>query len=453
MKRSANYLVWAALLAFVAGCFPLIPNPRFAGEPRITSISFPGIPAEDVSIDQKSKTIRVKLPPILPPMGSPQIEVAGNVFAGYTNWANVFAEPDPEYRKIELLGIGTSTDSQPAQVVESYRLEFLPAGPLEIDAEGWASNPPKESGVVNLAILFKNLYANDLPVEVRLTNIDTQETSVIDSLSPRLVGDNPYLRFLSRSWGSSLAQMNLLTIHVYTFGSRVVPGTYRVALITKEGRTIDLPQPVTFIAGQMAFNDGEKNGVPKLIAGEEFIMTGRNLFQDGITIKMLDSTDHELPLNDVRFDPYGNRISFTIPAARDGRYVIQAINRFGGRICQLIEVTGKPVAELEISKIVGGSDYCSLKEPLALVKNQEVMLFLYKPADNLRLKITSTGSSSQQYYSTVKPLPTTTGKHIYNFFVPGIAPGGPYRVTLQSLDASGRVTQEGPPYWRLIQIK
>ena len=453
MKSSAKYLVWAALLAFCVGCNPLLPDPRFAGEPRIVSIEFPGIPAANVSIDQKNKVIRVKLPPVLPPVKTPETEVAGHAFAGFPNWANVFIEDDPKYRKIDLLGLGTHTGTQPAPVVATYRLEFVPAGPLEIDTKAWARNPPRESGVIDLSVPVKNLYANDLPVEARFTNVDTQETSVIDSLSPRLVGDNPYFRFLSRSWGSSADQMNWLRIDVPTFGAKVRPGTYRVSLVLKDGKTLNLPQPVTFVAGMMAVNDGERNGVPRLLPGAEYVISGRNLYAGDVTVRVLDSTDREVSLKNLEFDPYGNNITLTLPTqASEGRYVVQIINQFAAKVCQLIQVTNRPAAKLEISKLGWAFAYCSIKEPLPLTRNQETVLLLYEPASDLRLKITSVRRTSQEYFATLKPTPSANGSHRYTFVVPGIAPGGTYRVALQALD-KGVVVQEGPAYWRLVEIR
>ncbi len=423
MKRTTQNLVWVALLALVMGCNPLLPNPRFAGEPRILSLRFPNIPAEAVSIDNKNKVIKVKLPAVLPPIGLPEIEVAGNAFSGLILWINVFTEDGPDHRKIELYGLDTSTDAKPAQVVATYRVEFVPAGALEVDTEAYARNPPPETGTTNLYVPFKNLYANALPVAVRFTNVATKEVSVIDSLSPNLVRDDHYGRFVSRSWGTSAGQMNLLVVDVAAYGAKVVPGSYQVAFVKKDGTIINLPRPFTFRAGAMLIKSAWNDAVPIVPPGQEFVITGRNLYKTDVTVKVLDSTDREVPLADLQFDPYGNRISLTMAGTAEGRHVVQTINQFGSKICQLIEVTTKPIAAttLDIIKVGWTSDYCSIKVPLLLPKNQETLILLREPASDVQLRLTSVKGSSQDYVVGVKIILLSDGSYRNSFSVPGMA--------------------------------
>ena len=460
MKRTANYLVWAALLGFAVGCQPFLTDPLLKGKPRIVAIQYPGILAEDISIDQDQQIIRIKMAELMPPPPQtaplPDVKVAGSAFT-LPSWVSIFTDDRPEYRKIDLYGVGASTDNQPPPVVATYKVELIPKGPLEIDTEALEKLTDRELGGSSVYVPFKNLYANDLPVQVRFMNRETKEISVIDSTSPPLFIDhNPFLRYLTRSWGTGAEQLNRLLVDVMDFGAKAIPGTYDVEFIMKDGRSLKLPRIITIVPSALKVNNWEQGIVPKVPPGGEFVFTGRNLFKGDFSITMRDSTDQVLEIQDLAFNGYGTEVKMKIPAsARAGHYAVRIAKPSAtNALCYLLHVSPSTAnAPYEIFKIGRYFYDCSIKEPFVPEKNKEIEILTNGTASKIRLKMVAITDSNLVYYGSASLARPTDYGPKSTITIPGSIPQIKYRVSLQVLDEFGRVTQEGPPYWRLVQVK
>lgn len=163
MKRFVNYLVWAVLLAFVLGCKPKTPDPLVDGTPRIVSIKFPGIPAEDVSIDQQNFVITVKVPPLLPAAFEPEVKVTENAKLRYVDWRWLFTSTDNRPR----ISLDYSDGDQGIEAW--YTLKLLPTGPFTIVNSSSLVEFVLNNGQTSHAYFpVKNLYGNELPSKIRI---------------------------------------------------------------------------------------------------------------------------------------------------------------------------------------------------------------------------------------------------------------------------------------------
>ncbi|MBB5283599.1 hypothetical protein HNQ92_001725 [Rhabdobacter roseus] len=424
------------------------------------SIRLPGVPKENISIDQKKNLIRAKVPERLPAVAPldqhHNAYVLGNGLVGMINWATLFTEDSLHYRQIELKEIGPSTQTQPPKVAVTYQVEFIPQGPLQIDAERLASMSPSEVGSWVLTIPFKNLYANALPVQTRFTNRETKEVSVYNTASPNLIDDgNPYVRMLSRSWGSSDDQLNLLIVNILTFGAKVTPGTYDIEFVTQDGSVLAVPRPITFPLNIVRLNGWEVEEVPRLRPGETYVLTGRNLFANDISITVLDTNDQVVEVPEVEFDPYGTEIDLKLPPTiPPGHYVIRIVsNATRANYCRQIQVTSRPLAPLEISRVSPASLDCSIREPLVLKRTVFTQLLVGGTAARVRLKLVAVQDSTRVHFVRTDPPRLSEDQTTFTLRTLIDIPAGRYYGAVQAVDDFGNMTQEGPLYWRVLEVR
>ncbi|MPR32619.1 hypothetical protein [Salmonirosea aquatica] len=459
MKRSVKYLAWMLLMVCCAGCQFLLFDPLPGGKPRIVSIHIPGIPPENISIDQERYLIHVKVPERMPPGSSvPDIKVSGKVYAGTSHLSGaIFVQDSLVYRQIPLYEIGTFTNKTNSQKIAAiYRVDLIPQGPLEIDPEKLAQMSSHEVGSWLLHIPFKNLYANALPVQTRFINRETKEVSVYDSTSPNLLYyGNPYVRMMSRSWGTSAEQLNMLNVDVIDFAAKVIPGTYDVEFVTKDGDVLKVPQPITFQLNLVRINGWESDEVPRLRPGETYVLTGRNLFANDISVTVLDSNDRVVEVPEVEFDPYGTRMGLKLPTSiKQGHYAVRIISKATQiQYCRQIHVTPLPLAPLEISRISPPSIACSIQGPLVLDRTVYTQLLVQGTAARAQLKLVAVQDSARVHSVFIGSPTPSEDKTKFRLRTLIQIPSGMYHVSVQVINEFGSIVQEGPPYWRVVEVR
>lgn len=173
------------------------PNPFFDGLPRLKSISFSGIPQENISIDQATKVISVLIPARIPNDTDIALELTDNA-----EWVNKMFGA----RSSGLFGCDscfhiylkdkTNPETQP---IIDYRIKPLPAASLTIDfIAAPLSYIVRNTNAVALEIPIWHLYGNKVPKEARLTNDKTGEEVLVrrDSGVSQYAESEPYGRIL-----------------------------------------------------------------------------------------------------------------------------------------------------------------------------------------------------------------------------------------------------------------
>lgn len=450
MKRSADYLVWAALLAFVVGCQPKTPDLLFDGTARIASVEFPGIPARDVRIDQQKYVIKVKLPPLLPGSMSPRVNIIGEAYLKEVQWYRAFNPECLECRQLHLV------DRSPSRnVLATYTLELIPSGPPEIDAAAFSGYTDRELAVTMvLSVPFKNLHANRLPAQVKFTNLKTGEVTVADSNSVDILktSGNALPLFL-RGWNEP---GNRLFINFFNYMKEVVPGTYNLEFVTADGKILKVPQSFTVKNGPVIVVNWESEDVPRIRPGEDFVFAGRSLFPENMDFEILDENDKVVKLPAIEYGKYGTQATMKIPASfAPGHYAVHFRDKVFGNTtyCYLIHVTTEKAKPFEVSKILWNLNPCSLKVPQLVTKGYNAQITFNGTAPSTRLKMVSVQDSTKIQFAKPELFKIGDEEGRSTIIIPKDVPNGLYRVSMQVLDEAGKVVQEGPAYWRVVEIR
>ncbi|MFB9294987.1 hypothetical protein [Persicitalea jodogahamensis] len=449
MKRITRFVAWATLLVVCVSCKPKELDSA-GSTPRIISVEFPGIPPKDVTIDHERHIIKVKLPPLLPNSMHPKVNFTGEAYLKEVQWYKAFNMECLECRQLQLV------DKWPSgNVLVTYTLEFTPSGPLEIDAAALSGYTDRDLAVAMvLSVPFKNLHANPLPTRVKFTNLKTGETIIGDSTSFDILNTQGMaLPLFQRGWNEPA---NRLIINFFNYMKEVVPGTYNVEFVTASRSVLKVPQSFTIKNGPVIVMNWESKDVPRVHPGENFVFTGRSLFAENLDIEILDKDDKAVMLPEIEYGNYGVEAIMKLPASfAPGHYAVHFRDKvFRNTIyCYLLHVTTEKVMPFEISKILGFLNPCSLKGPQALTKDNYALITFNGKAPTTRLKMVSVQDSTKIQFAKSELLKfgDEEGKPTIN--IPKDVPNGLYRVSLQVLDETGKVTQEGPPYWRLVEVK
>lgn len=459
MKYSANCLAWAALIAFVVGCQPKTPDPD--QNLQILSLYFREIPAEDVTIDQKKKVITVKAPEYLP-SGEivPYVGLSGQAELKPVNWRGLFYGDCPECRKLELFdknntsNIPSSSGTSPS----IYTVTLLPAGPLTIDATALAADfdprdyqfKPTEYGPNLFFLPFRNLHGNALPTQAKFINLENKEVFVVkDSDSPN--GSNSSFFFQG-----AFSRINQLGIEIQSMEEKLTPGRYQVELLKNNGELLTTPEFVTLKPGRLRVNNWQPDYEGSRVRpGGAFLLTGGNLYADNLKVELVDSLGQVTKLMVADASKYGETARIRLPASLQYEYYLMRISDATARFEFCHQVHNRP-GTLAANEIYYLDDYlssCSIKEPLLFPRDQKNYVSVNSVAPKTRLKLVSVQDSTTTYFAESELRHVTQlGESAFVRF-PGDIPAGKYRVSLQVLDEAGKVKQEGPPYWRVIELK
>lgn len=444
MKGITNCFIVTALLAFCAGCKSKTPEPLLDGTPRVVSIKFPGIPAEDVTIDQKNFVITVKVPPLLPTVFEPEVKVTENAELADMDWRFIFTKsiyfkPGSIYLK--------GKDSEPS----IYTFKLIPAGPLEfIDANSLLEYVIR-GGSRTLNLPARNLYANGMLHYVRMTNRETKEVLLLENLHNVT---NPVFTL----WGETMNQVG-----IFMNSRNSIPGTYDLEVVTKDEVSTKYPKP--FVIRKGAVEPPELGFSERFTPpGNRLGLGGANLFEGDFTLELIDSTDRVTPLRDIEYEKSGYQIWVKIPPSVS--YNSHHILRFtynGGRdiVCGRLHIRDDNYNRLAFVKF-GDSGYdCSIKGPVVIKRNKPTEVQILSGSaplvtdgpTNRRLKIVSVDNQGETYYVPAPVGVEPCCVHLsLPIVIPQEIPGGRYRISVQVLGEKGEVAEEGLPYFRIMEI-
>lgn len=441
MVKHIKSLLWLALAAALLTCKPdkVEPDPLTDGKPRILSITFPGIPKKDVSIDQKKLLITVKVPPVLLSDMEPVLELTENTIV-LNSWPRVFIG-----RCKECQDINVGFEGDQFYDATTYQVKVINNGTLELGV----MNSPIEYILHDdpspaIFIPAINLYGNQLPRSAELVNRNTKEKIFIDSSR------------VGKGWQSTV---NHIRLHMDGLKNQL-PGTYDIDLKMADGETLRTPQPLILVKGPAYLSSYES----KIFYGQEarvnsaFFMEGYNLFEGDIVLELTDRQGVKTPLDNLTFEPYGLRLGITIPnTVGPGQYVMR-LYQFGKDrgFCFRLNVRDREAPDGRIGTIGDDAMSCSLQEPVRIEHGQAVPitynLTLTLP-NRPRIKLTPANDPSKTFYGSVAPIvlapnPLGPGK----LTIGSEVPVGLYNAMLQYLDTDGQVVLETDPYGQLLEV-
>ncbi|GAB2797566.1 hypothetical protein GCM10027275_48820 [Rhabdobacter roseus] len=426
-------------MALLASCKPV--DPIADGKPRIKAITFPGIPAENVKIDQKNLRITVTLPPTLSAHRTPEATLTYNAQLLPKEWDNSFVGYCKGCETIEV-GYRTNPD---APAITVYKVETLPTAPL---AAAPLSAPLEHLlSRDRLYIPMLNLYANPLPQKVTFTNQASGEI-----ISAEINENYPNSFIAHKGDRGALNHIGINTSYIRD----LLPGTYKVAFTSAEGTTIHIPQPVVLKQGLIQVFSITNTEYKRLQPGDELIVQGLNLLPGTIALSMVDSTDRVIEVPEVECDPYGRWCKLKTPSTLSYGHYLLRITSTGpvkDQTCILVHLRSKPLVPFEVTMFGDNNlSECSIRGPITIQRGSKVILIASGYEPRARFKLTSVQNSSQVYYAPAVLYTINSYPGFEYATIPSDIQSGRYRIVLQALDEQGQVKAEGPPYWREIRI-
>lgn len=221
-----------------------------AGKPTIKAISFAGIPAQNVQIDQRTRTIIVKVPSVLPDAGLvPRLELSKNasVKEGLTPSGKIILTPycrcipsgAPKQEAKLLISQNTTGPDYPPTT--TYRVVLSPpAGCLEpiADKPITFSNPPDidDPNFIRIHLPVKNLYQNPYIRAYFFKNLDT---GIEQSLYTSVAGF-----CLNTCEDESANRLTFPYNNNPAYKRYLPPGKYQVSILANcDKNRITFPQP------------------------------------------------------------------------------------------------------------------------------------------------------------------------------------------------------------------
>ncbi len=435
-------LVCLFLLFSLSTCKDKEPDPFSDGRPRIRSISFPSIPAQNVSIDQKNLVINVRMPEKLEVSNlKPTIEITDNARVSQLRAFSAATlcprAQNYDHLEIELV---PNTTANPSVTATRYKINFISTKPL-------ALAPVAASFTFTLGVdrevklPFLNLYGNPLPVRLRVTDLTTRDT--VSAYGFTAIACSEELNHLAVAVG----QLNLK------------PGSYRIDVETADKKFLTFAQTLTVQKGPAKLDKvGSVILAAKPTVHQNFTVEGINLFDGDIDLNLVDRQDKVLPIhvNNLEFEPNGRKITVKLPDGLPaGQYVLQ-MSQFKKLtpVCHRITIPADANNGLVLKFIA--NDYftdCSIKNPVILPREQSVsLMYTESSSPYSRLKLTSMENSNMSYYVPIVPYPYDQLPP--KITIPATIPVGRYTVSVQVLGSStNQVLRESEPYGRAIELQ
>lgn len=445
MQNLLRLLCWLSISAILITCRPdkVVPDPLTDGKPRIVSIRFPGIPEKNVNIDQKNLLITIRVPPVVLANIIADVQlsenarmVRGGCNAEYEMGVECIADENQ-------IGLAYKDDPNPyPEIVTRYRIKQIAEGPLEV-------------GVITKPIVYLlwdlnylyvpmiNVYANERPKAILMTNEATGEQLGLDS-THIFKGFRQYINHV----GMDLEYMQ-----------KLIPGTYKLDFVLKNGDKLRMPQPVVVKAG-LAWLEYESYFFYGLDApiGTTVPVEGYNLFSGDIALEITDREGKMYSLPNLVFERYGLKMGIPIPAdLPTGQYVMR-MYQFGVArpACFRLNVRKGKSSDARIGTIGDEPTPCSLREPVRIGRNIPTN-FTYSLNFELpnrpRLKLVPADGNPAVYYGSVVPYvlqPEPIGPA--KLTIGSEVPPGRFSATVQYLDKDGQVVAESEPYGRLLEV-
>lgn len=440
MRRGVTLLF--LLIIFLGSCDKHAEDLANDGRPRILSIVFPNIPEKDVIIDQRNLTISIRLPEKLSQDLTPEVTLSQNTrMVKEKWWYDTILLGKENVLAVRFTNILLSQDET------VYKLILIPFAELN-----FSGIDPADTMVANygqqtwLQLPASNVYGTNLPEKLVLTSRTTGEKYVFDD---KLRGKNPG-HFYS-GWDETT---NHLGVVIY-LGKHPVEDNYELEFTFLKGRIVKYPQVVHLKTDKFSLREWPMVVGAVYKPGENMSVTGGNLFSGSMKVELVDSVDRITPIRQIIYNDNSNDIQVSIP--RDtplGKYAVRLTQKGyeSEPFCYRIKVDVKPHAPLEIHMLQEGQGYCSLNRPIVLQRGRWLNMSASYFEGKGQFRLVPVEDSSKSYTAQALIFSYKSFEGEPSIYVPSDVPAGFYRVTLQSLK-DGKVTGEGPPFWKVVQVK
>jgi len=453
MKPAAlfNQALQRAVLCFCLLSFALAcrknGEPEIAG-PHLRAISFDGIPAENVSIDQAKNEITVLVPPTLTAIDlKPRLTLSDDakVLSGLTEGESFPASRLCACREnaARRIGIGLKNDAS-GRVVREYAIVPKTNGALAPNASQTGSlEYVIGSEVTSVSIPFQNLYGGSGSFRVTLTRKGSSDPIELQSTCG------------SGDVQCSGRMPNRIDVNLYG-NLAVVPGEYTVQVQDGAGRVLTVPQTLTVKQGTPSSNVNHLFGY-QTVAGTPFQIGGINLFEGSFDVVFRKATGEELRPALSNFSPLGNQVTVTPgPEVTPGYYTLQLRRNGQPETCRRLSVLkNKFQPYVGIIYFAGNTvdmgQGCLRDEPLTPARGQRATIF-YSGSDRLAtLKLTPVTSPGPPVLIPVTPY---DGNEQPPFFtIPPSVPAGRYHLMLQVKDLVTGEWLDSEPLERVVEIR
>jgi hypothetical protein len=427
------------------------PDLLLDGKPRLTFVSFSGIPQENISIDQKNRRINIRILPILPDIINISAEVTENAEWIYKQTAvsggTLFGCDSCFHILLKDKAINVAN----AEIM-GYTVKTIGSAPMRPDLTTLSftyiiNDNSNFRGSLDIPML--NLYGNKLPKEAHLIHNSTGEKLIIKR------SINSFISGLHYSLSSNKLGINL-------HGQNVLPGDYSIEFLLDDDSVLKLPQPVTVIPGIAYLNYEEQIYYGyRVVVGENLTIDGYNLFEKTIALELVDKNDKVYPLPISSFSRYGKAIQIPFPTHLvPGQYVLRVFQKeVKLPYCVRVNIL-KDSQERPVIGTIGSERFpCSLRDPVLLPSggivtftSNQVKQGLDERSQTVTLKlIPATGTTA--LYGIVTPYDYRRTAYPGSLQIPSSVPAGIYTAILQVLDAQNGVVSESDPYGRLLEVR
>lgn len=412
--------------------------------PRILSMTIDGIPKEDITINETTSEILVKMPPtvtnaILKPTLTltPNAELAVNGVYMPASWCSCCWPTADENR------FGLRTNSDVSQELKYYTVRPVATGelaPVPLSA-------PFEYAIDNedpLPIPFIHLYGNELPTSVVLTKNGSSQAITLLAKDRKI---------------SCGYQLNNLSLDLY--GQPLTVGNYTVTFYWANGRTMNLSQPLQVRKGISRLAWVSRWYGFRVVAGTELTLEGNFLLKDEIRLQLKSLTGQIIPIRVTDFQIDGKRVKLVIPTdVTPGVYVLQLFQDDQLVECHKLTVLSDTKWKLAISTItmdyISPLSVCSLNEPVVITRPNRTAIFYTTPSTpalitHVQLQLTNV-TNAQEVFTV--PIAQIHIESAYYFTVPATATPGHYTAILQLVNTqTGQILESSKPFEQLVDVR
>lgn len=417
-----------------------IPLPNIFPELLILDISFPGIPKENVRIDQPSRKIYVKMPALLTADNlKPIITLSEKSRLALQYDIEKIGQPGnwcfPESEGMLPIRLAKKTRTDQGWDV-TYTIHPMANAPLSItQSTQLLAFEIGES--INIHLDALNLYGNSMPQTVIFTHTKTAKQILAQDID--LVTGLYYINNAS----------------IYAYWVPFEPGEYNIKIQQRDGSLIEVLPTLTTIAGKSRIEDQiTALGRLRSLPGKTLTLRGRNLFSGLVEFRLLFPNAITLPLK-ATFSADGNETRITLPPNLPmGAYGIEIVRE--GRPLGISYRLGIVAAEdqLFMSALnkLPGRQYLT-DASLTLTRNKPIpVLFgpiLSKLDSYLFVLIDSANPNLVYQFTLTWPIEADA-----NFTIPSSVPSGRYKAVMQEIDpVTQKVVRESEPFERMVVLE
>lgn len=430
-----NVLLFLMVLGVIISCQPK-QDPLPADYPNllITRISFPGIPDKDITIDQPNRVIYVKMPALVTSttfvptvMLSEDAKLAAPGTLDYLSKYVKWTVNEEDVLKISLNGKTYPNQSATYVIKPEAKapISITQSKALPVYAIGDSSY---------IYVDAQNLFGNALPKSAVFRNKRTGKQFILTEQK-------------NTHFFSAHSFLNKLTIDVHLL--ELEPGEYEISLQLATGNFLEIPQSLTVIRGKSRIS----NPWFSTQAGKTITPTGANLFEGGVSFRLLYPNGSALPIS-ATYTLNEKSVMLQIPnSLSPGYYGIELLDQ------------GRPVGishRLNVLRYenqpsiyaLGGfnpRDYPT-NNPMILPRTQNIFL------------ISGGGEKiERRFFALINEVdPTAVFRFSLNyplengpyFSIPVEVPAGRYKAVIQEFDPiTKEVMQQSEPFERIVVLQ